>query len=229
MKKRFFTVLTALAMVFAASFSTGAVSQVRITSLEESYTEYDHTMTAKYPQISGMDNTDAQEKINAMLRDQANSTIAKARFNARESGCGLKGEVFYNVGRNDDGIVSILMTKRIGIQEVDYLEYKDGLTFNATSGQIYRLRDLFNTDADYVTAISDAVSRQITEQGLDNSQIRPFRKIDRNQDFYLTDDSLVVMVTENSFFTNDEGAVEFSVPLSTLRPMFREDIASALF
>ena len=163
------------------------------------------------------------------IRDRAQAVIVRARSNAQESGCGLKGEAAYEVGRNGGGIVSILMTKRIGIQEADFLEQKDGLTFNATSGEIYRLRDLFSPDADYVTAISDAVSRQIAERGLDSSQIRPFRKIDRNQGFYLTQDCLVVLMTENSFFTRDQGAVGFSVPLSTLKPMLREDVASALF
>ncbi len=229
MKKRFLTVLTALTLALSASIGTGAVSEVRIVAEEDSFTENGRTVTAQYPQVSGMDNADAQEKINVMLRDQAQAVIVRARSNAQESGCGLKGEAAYEVGRNGGGIVSILMTKRIGIQEADFLEQKDGLTFNATSGEVYRLRDLFSPDADYVTAISDAVSRQIAERGLDSSQIRPFRKIDRNQGFYLTQDCLVVLMTENSFFTRDQGAVGFSVPLSTLKPMLREDVASALF
>ena len=64
------------------------------------------------------------------------------------------------------------------------------ITFDVNTGKIYRLKDLFKKNADYVSRLSAIVKRQIKEK--DIPVIVDFEQISPDQDFYIENGTLVL-------------------------------------
>lgn len=83
-------------------------------------------------------------------------------------------------------------------------------TFNLKTGQVYTLKDLFDGD-DYVAIINREIKKQIREKRLAEALFEPFQSIKANQDFYLTNNALVVYFQLYEYFPYAFGIPEFKI------------------
>lgn len=64
------------------------------------------------------------------------------------------------------------------------------ITFNTKNGKVYKLKDLFKPDSNYVKRLSELVENQIKER--DIMVLGEYTGINPNQDFYIADKSLML-------------------------------------
>ncbi|WP_164775492.1 stalk domain-containing protein [Paenibacillus glycanilyticus] len=166
-----------------------------------------------YPVISGMGNTEVQTKINALLKQEAEKTIALAsQHNEYDviSNSNLKGE--FEVTYNEKGKLSLYTYYGIDSGGAHDLHNLVPHTFDLNTGNELSLKDVTEGKANYVTIINDQIKKQIKDRKLD--VITPFKTIEANRDFYLSHNGVVIYFTEGELLGAAQGFPRFVIPFS---------------
>ena len=149
------------------------VGDITISSVTERYQQDSVNFTGYYPQFSGIANRDAQQKLNVLMREKAQSALIRAKA----AGMGLisvegqqqrsaEGLYGYEVKRNNGGVVSLLFTDSLYAGGANGSEKKSGLTFASSTGDVYTLEGLFQDGAACYGVIDTEIRRQLKERGL---------------------------------------------------------------
>lgn len=140
-----------------------------------------------YPVVTGLANPTAQLRINSALYYLANQIITDQGYyqNPRTESTG-----YFEVKTNERDILSISLINDAYSGGVHGLRIIKSLTTNVNTGKIYKLKDLFKSDADYVRVLTDKVKRQISDRGI--YLLGQFVSIRPDQDFYIADKALVI-------------------------------------
>ncbi|HTY13278.1 MAG TPA: DUF3298 domain-containing protein [Candidatus Omnitrophota bacterium] len=97
------------------------------------------------------------------------------------------------------------------------------VTINADNGRVYALKDLFVKGVDHKAVLNAVTSAILQKKG--EVLLYPYAGITKDQEFYLTNNSLVILFQEYTYTTHAEGALEIPVPLSDIKdkldPLFR--------
>ncbi len=121
--------------------------------------------------------------------------------------------------------INVLEVKASGYQYAEYYH------IDKMTGQRAELKDLFRTDADYVTAISDNIKEQMREQMaadegkiyyLDSADMpdSDFDAIAADQDFYFDESGqIVISFDEYEVAPGYMGAVTFTIPKEVTDPL----------
>lgn len=180
-------------------------------------------LTIQYPELKGLENVEVQNKLNSLF--------AKLAAGARDRGYEIekyigqdeitrhiKAEAYFNyqVKYNRKDLLSIVF--------LDY-QYSGGAhggtvqssyTFDLKTGTEYKLRDLFAEGSDYVALISSQVKQQMEEREM-TFLLAPFNSIRADQDFYLSNNAVVVYFQEYEYLPYAYGIPEFPVDLSLIK------------
>ncbi|MZP29031.1 DUF4163 domain-containing protein [Heliobacterium undosum] len=177
----------------------------------------------QYPQIDGMKDAAAQERINRQIREQVTqfkqATLAEAEeCHAQFAEAGLPPRVFsvvsnYEVKYNANNLVSLRFIDYNYLGGAHGMSYASSLTFDTTDGKVYELKDLF-ASSDYIDRISGQVKQQIKDR--DIYLFSPFTSIDAKQPFYLRPDGIVVYYQLYELTAYAYGFPEFTIPYSQL-------------
>jgi len=139
------------------------------------------------PYISGGPSKEADTAINksvlAHVQDLVNSQGPLDDPRAEMIG-------YYELKNNQKDILSLSLFNYAYTGGAHGLTLQLSLTFKQSTGQSYKLQDLFKPDSDYMAAINKIISAQIKARKLE--PIEPFDTIRTDQDFYIADRSLVV-------------------------------------
>ncbi len=187
------------------------------TKKEEAETET-LKLTLQYPELKGLENTEVQNKLNSLFAELAAAAKARGYENAQYLGeeqlkHHIKAETYFNyqVTYNRNGLLSIVF--------IDYqygggahgMTVQSSYTFDVKTGKKYELKDFFDDGSDYIAIISDEVKRQIEEKGL--MLLTPFNAIRPDQDFYLSNNGLVVYFQLYEYLPYAYGIPEFIVEI----------------
>jgi hypothetical protein len=96
----------------------------------------------------------------------------------------------FEIKTNERGILSLSLLVYSYAGGAHGLTVIKSITFNMSTGKQYELQDLFKSDSDYVTILSDIIQKKITEW--ETLLLDEFTHIRSNQDYYLADHSLVI-------------------------------------
>ncbi len=176
-----------------------------------------------YPRVSGLANDTVEDKINRLIQEQVAAMIPK-------EGCDVYQEIkgVYEVTLNDQGILSLkLNVFSIRIHAANGIDEQRSLTVNLETGKEYRLYDLFKRNSSYKTLVSDIIRKQIEERNI--PLIKEFTGIDDFEEFYLTNNALVVYFQEIGFTPHYVGIPEFPIPYSQIKNLIREEGPIARF
>lgn len=190
-----------------------ASGSVRINAVTERVSEQNLDCSVKYPQLYGIKNTDAQEKLNVGFLEMAKVVRTEAIYGAKSGA--VKASMDFTVTRNDGGILSLVVNKNITSPSGRNPD-KIGVTVDTVTGRRYLLSDLFIENADYVATLSDAISSQ------------SILRISTNQGFYLIDDKLVVIVGQGKISDNDYTVKEFAIPLKQIKEILKPQFTDKL-
>jgi hypothetical protein len=145
----------------------------------------DGIIDIEYPVISGLNNSVAAEKINALLIDHA------ARFReAMTADPYVKQAVSrYAIHHNADNLLSLTITQYNYSGGALGMSYMKGYTFDLATGELYQFTDLippWGRDQ-----INQTIVQQIAEKK--TPLLQPFTEIKAEPDFYLLPDRKIVI------------------------------------
>ncbi|MBP7332948.1 MAG: DUF3298 domain-containing protein [Firmicutes bacterium] len=176
-----------------------------------------------YPRVSGLPDDAVEDKINRLIQERVLAMIPK-------EGCGVYQEIkgVYEVTLNDRGILSLKFNVySIRIHAANGIDEQRSLTVNLETGKEYRLYDLFKRNSDYKTVISNIIRKQIEERNI--PLIKEFSGIDDFENYYLTENALVIYFQEIEFTPHYVGIPEFPIPYSQIKNLIRVDGPIARF
>lgn len=165
-----------------------------------------------YPVVEGLADAAVQDAVNEALYQEYVTSQAGAQEDLSVSDS-------FTAERMDQ----LLMIHESGY---DYLfgavhgtPYSSYDFIDIDTGEFYELGDLFKSDSDYVTVISDIIKERITEQSKeDDSMYFPefYTGITEDQYFKLTKDSLIIYFMPYEIAAYAAGMPEFEIPFADI-------------
>ena len=192
-------------------------------------------ITLQFPQIDGLTDKTVQDSINSIFKEAAMAAKDEGLKNAdemkkdRASGYGgspNKCETYfdYSLNYNQNGLLSVVFKDYQYTGGAHGSTAQSSYTFNLNTGEEYTLKDLFNSDANYVSFISDTVRKEINERVKEGSlfeELTPFNTIREDHDFYLSDDGIVIYFQQYEYWPYAAGIQEFTVEYAALKDMLK--------
>lgn len=132
----------------------------------------------------------------------------------------------YDILRNDDRLLSVRFYTTLNVG--GSAQYSRSFTLDKETGQVLELKDLFLGDSDYIGVISGDILRQMTEQAQAGeadyfipggiwSDDECFKEIKSDQNFYINDsDMLVIVFDEYEVAPGSMGMPEFVIETGVL-------------
>lgn len=162
-----------------------------------------------YPQIAGMKNMQAQNTVNAKLRELSAIVPVDADAELDYSYQGDFSITFYR-----KNLLELLLTgysypfgAAHGMPSQVYAH------IDLVTGAFYQLKDLFKPGSDYVKVLSDIIRQEI-EHNPEYSYVWPdsYKGIDANQPFYVQEDALYIYFTPYEIAPYAAGFPTFRIP-----------------
>lgn len=214
-----------------------AENKITIKTVKEASENEEIKITLQYPQIDGLHDKAIQENINSVFKKAAEDARNEGLQNADEmkkvmasgySGSPNKCESYfdYRLKYNQNGLLSLVFMDYQYTGGAHGMTVQSSYTIDLETGKVYNLKDLFNSDADYVLYISNIVGNKITEGVKEGRlyEITPFKTIKADQDFYLSDNAVVVYFQQYEYFPYAAGIQEFPVDFSALQDMLKPNL-----
>ncbi|MDP4094655.1 MAG: DUF4163 domain-containing protein [Bacillota bacterium] len=191
-------------------------------------------VTLQYPQISGLDNADVQKNLNSSFKQFAQDAKAEGmKYVDQNAADGYypstshKDETYfdYRIKYNQNNILSVVF--------LDY-QYTGGAhgstiqsshTYDLKTGNEYKMKDLFQDKVDYVSAINKSVKDTMQENNLTDVQLTPFETISTDQDFYISNNCVVVYFQEYEYFPYAAGIQEFATDYLQLKDILKPEFS----
>ncbi len=189
-------------------------------------------ITLQYPQLEGLENKDVQDQLNDVFKQAAqdsrnaglkNAEEMKKFFEAGYTGSPNKCETYFNylVKYNQKGLLSIVLMDYQYTGGAHGLTIQSSATFDLATGKEYQLKDIFTEGTDYVKLVSREIKKAMEEQGIADSLLNPFEAISPEQDYYLTNDALVVYFQAYEYLPYAYGIPEFAIDYPILQDNFK--------
>lgn len=167
-----------------------------------------------YPEVE-LRNQAVANRINAEITRQVNAL-------SQSDNCQINVTGRYEVNVNEKGVLSInLQFYRIPVMAANGLNIQKSINVALATGKNYRLNELFRSDSHYRIRLNEIIKRQIEER--DIPMIKEFTGISDYEDYYLTEDSLVVYFQELEYTIHAYGIPEFVIPYRLIDDIIRED------
>ncbi|PKM79175.1 MAG: hypothetical protein CVU88_07140 [Firmicutes bacterium HGW-Firmicutes-13] len=171
-----------------------------------------------YPQVQGLKDKDVQEEINRLIREQVNTLMVEQ--GVREELLEMTGN--YRITLNKKGLLSIRFENFSFIKFAAHPSTAvKSLTIDLKTGKKYDIVDFFEIGDSYRLIIRNIINREIKERGI--QLIVDFKGISDNQNYYLTNNSVVIYYQEAELAARVWGILEFPIPFTYLRNVIDKD------
>jgi len=181
----------------------------------------------KYPALDRLKDKAVQGKINNIihsavfrLRDENASALKKHQ---KDYSYYVQSGMTFN--RKD--ILSVKFDESLSIPFYAHpFNAVYAITFNVKDGSTYKLRDLFEPGVSWEAALNGILKKDIDELAK-RSEIPPievFKSIDKEQEFYLSKEGLVLYWQEARYFPRYLGPLEVTIKYSDIRDLLRKEL-----
>ncbi|MEK8132508.1 DUF4163 domain-containing protein [Paenibacillus filicis] len=183
-----------------------------------------------YPQITRLGDQGVQDKINAFLKQEADSQAAAGRLMLATAAEDNKGaaaanpknsippvtlEGRYTVTYNEQGRLSLYFDYYSYTGGAHGMTVRDPYTFDLSTGRLLSLQEAAEGNSKYVSIIDKAIQSQIRERNL--PLLQPFETIESNRDYFLKHGALVIYFSQYEYTPYSEGIPQFEIPFSAFR------------
>lgn len=171
------------------------------------------------PELETEGTSNAAEQVNKSVEVYADTLIDEFKTSLEE-----EGYRSLNVGYDVITDTDTWLTLKLWAVETQASAYETGKFYNIdkTTDQVVKLSDLFPSDSDFVTVLSDEVKAQMRQRNeeagyglyfIDSEEPEwDFNEIDPNQDYYFDEDgNLVLFFNEGDVAAGSAGTVEFTI------------------
>ncbi|MDG5473027.1 DUF3298 and DUF4163 domain-containing protein [Jeotgalibacillus sp. ET6] len=170
-----------------------------------------------YPEVTELYNPSVQMNINVKIVETLNRMLLDLGYhdpNLQE----MIG--YYEIKTNERRILSLSLIVYSYTGGAHGLTLIKSLTFNADTGKMYLLYELFKPGAPFVERLSDIISEKIKKW--DIPLIGDFTSIRRDQDFYLADHSLVIYFQQYEISPYVAGFPYFPIPIWDIKDLITD-------
>lgn len=165
-----------------------------------------------YPQVERLRNAIAQKVINQAFLETIYRLIKRQGFAEDYT---KEGTGAYEVKLNDKGLLSASLDNYAYAKHAAHgTTLRESVNADTETGKLYALADFFTPGSNYRDVISGMIKQQIKER--DIPLTTPFEKIAPDQDFYLTEEALVIYFQQNKYTPYVWGFPEFPIPYAQL-------------
>ncbi len=182
--------------------------------------------TIQYPSIGGLKSATIETQINSSFKALAAQALKEGEKNAADLATTIqqfpditwKCEVYfdYQIKYNQNGLLSVVFQNYQFAGGAHGTTVQTAYTYDLNTGKQLQLQDLFKTNADYITVISDQVYVQLKERDLLSALFDPFENIQPDHSYYLTYDGVVVYYQQYEILAYAAGIQEFTTDYSLL-------------
>lgn len=201
------------------------------------YYDYEQSVSYDYiiPQFSGMGDASYQAVLNAQMLAKYLNADTEARENEREQRADAQGldesDVYYYTYSNElsyrvSGVRGNIL--EITLESYEYLGGAHGMPFiytyniDTARSKTLQLGDLF-TNASYKQTLINKMNAIRLKGGEDMEYVEEVVELPPDNSFYFTDDALIIYYEPYELASYARGFVEFSVPLSELSGILRDE------
>lgn len=169
----------------------------------------------QYPQVCGMSDTNAQERINAVLKQSVDNFIAQVTQAAEDGkeyplAAKFSAKMEYQVHRQDADLLSLTLLSYQYTGGAHGSAHLDGFTFRLSTGQLLKYTDLFSLDAASRQSLNEKIASQIRQRQI--PIFEPFAGLGDNPVFYMKDGRQVVLVFQQyEIAPYSSGILEFAI------------------
>lgn len=173
-----------------------------------------------YPQVSGLDNKEVENSINARLKSMSITADVTPDMELDYTYTGDFDIEFYqkNLIVFELSGYNYPMGAAHGMPRLVYVHV------DIKSGRFYELKDLFKKDSDYVKVLSDIIGVLIKEHG-EEMGIWPdqYKGIAPDQPFYVTKDALIIYFEPYEIAPYAAGFPTFTLPYKEINPILNKE------
>jgi hypothetical protein len=163
-----------------------------------------------YPQVMGHESVNANTRMNMAIRNQT-VNLAKSLIQP-ELRTNIEGS--YEIKNNQRGIVSLTLIGFAEFGGAHPMTMVKSLTMDTSNGENYALHQLFKEGGQYRKLINAEISRQIKVREI--PLLDSFKGISPEQDYYVSDQVLVVYYQLYELSPYAAGFPYFPIPLYML-------------
>ncbi|GGD59958.1 PdaC/SigV domain-containing protein [Paenibacillus nasutitermitis] len=188
------------------------------------------SLSVYYPVISGYENSEVQQKINAFLKQQADKHVADGskemnaavqennKILAKDPKATVRQPSLdgrYTVTANENGKLSLYVDYYIDMGGAHGITSRVPYTFDLTTGNLLSLKDVVEGNANYISIINNKINEQIKSRKL--PLLTPFKTIEADRDYFLNHNGVVIYFTQYEYTSYAEGMPEFVIPYSNFK------------
>lgn len=182
-----------------------------------------------YPAVKGFANADVQHKINALLKQDTDKTIAEAskemdkivKENNQTLANNPKAEVRqpsfesrFTVTYNESGKLSLYVDYNLYLGGAHGNTTRVPYTFDLSTGDLISLKDAAG-NANYVNIINSQIQKQLKQRELYVNV--PFNSIEPDREYFLSHTGIVIYFKENEYTSFADGMPEFVIPFTVFK------------
>ncbi len=197
-------------------------NHIKINTIKEISETRELKLSLQYPELTGLENSQVEKLLNSkfagLAKEAGDRGLQAGKMMIEEQlARGMKAEAFYDyrVKYNHEGIISIVFLDYIYSGGAHGLTVQSSYTIDLKTGTIYELKDVFKAGTDYVSIISSEVKKQMGEREM-TGYLPPFEAIRPDQDFFLSNNSLVVYFQAYEYTPYAAGIPEFEIDFHQL-------------
>jgi hypothetical protein len=169
----------------------------------------------KYPYISNLDNDIIKSKINESIVNEV-SDLFKSQVLIPEQVD--FNEIFgtYEIGVNKNNILSVLFSLYTYVNRAAHgITQYSSITINTKTGEVYKFDELFNSKVYYTEFLNRIANQYIKENNI--QLINPYGGVRPNQEYYLTEDNLIIYYQVYEYTPYYYGLFKIEIPYNEIK------------
>ena len=171
-----------------------------------------------YPQVEGLADGVVEKKINAQIINEVNTF--KELVGQKDHHVDTR----YSLEFNKNNMISLTLSeshyRKLAAHPMHYVK---AMTMSTKTGRVYQLADVFKADSDYKTRLGAIINQQISDKGL--HLFKPFEGIKDDQEFYLTDNAVVIYYQLYYYTPYVYGILKFNIPYEQITDIIYSDFS----
>ena len=174
-----------------------------------------HRISLRYPEIKGLKNKEVEKNINALIQEEIYIMIVEEGYE-EDYKKEFSGE--YDIKLQTTDLLSLVIYLHSYSKGAAHgLTVLKAINIDLEDARIYQLQDIFTKDAKYIEKINKNIKNDIVKR--DIPLLVEFETIDKNQDYFLTGDSLVIFFQLYEYTAYAYGIPKFAIPYMALEDM----------
>ncbi|MGO4547568.1 stalk domain-containing protein [Paenibacillus sp. 2TAB23] len=201
-------------------------NKLTIASKTISEVNKSQSLIIHYPVISGYKNEEAEDRVNAYLKKEAETFAVSAQESLTKAIQDNKKwqaenpdvdyppvayEATYTITYNENDHLSLYVDYYIDLGGAHGSTIRVPYTFDLSTGETVSLKQAANNNANYVSIINKNINDQIKARKLD--LIAPFEGIKADRPYYLRHGAIVISFEQYEYTAYALGMPEFAIPL----------------